>query len=347
MGFEGGHSSRRSAAISRGFAAALLCAACHRPSADPPPPATITAPAAKAPPAVAPAAKAPPAVAPAAPPSSTTPRPTGALRELTWRYDSTPLGPSEVVIAIPEGGAPDQKWPVLVAFHGRGESLRGAKRGARGWVDDYALPKTVRRLTAPPLTASDFLGFVTDEHLAELNQSLTETPYRGLIVVCPFLPDILRNGRAETDARLLAGFVVDELLPRVYRETPALGTAASTGIDGVSLGGRAALYVGFERPEAFGAIGALQPALDNEELVRFADFAEDARAKNPRVAIRLLTSDEDYFLEPTHGLSRLLQERHIEHRYDEVTGTHSYEFNRGPGGYEMLLFHDRALRSAP
>jgi hypothetical protein len=27
-----------------------------------------------------------------------------------------------------------------------------------------------------------------------------------------------------------------------------------------------------------------------------------------------------------------------------LTGPHDYVFNRGPGGIEMLLFHDRALR---
>jgi enterochelin esterase-like enzyme len=284
--------------------------------------------------------------APTTPPERAHPpgHPTGALREITWHYDSTAFGPSEVVVAIPKDGAPDEKWPVLVAFHGRGESLRGPKRGARGWLDDYTLPKTTARLTAPPLTAADLLDFVTDEHLAQLNAELRQTPYRGLIVVCPFLPDVLRGSRGESDGKLLAAFVVDEVLPRVYRETPAIGTPATTGIDGVSLGGRAALFVGLGRPEAFGAIGALQPALDNEEVVRVAQMAQEARAKNPDFSLRLLTSDEDYFLEPTQALSRALKERNIAHRLDVVSGTHSYEFNRGPGGYEMLLFHDRALR---
>jgi hypothetical protein len=275
------------------------------------------------------------------------PRRTGALRELTWHYDSTPFGASEVVIAVPADGAPEQRYPVLVAFHGRGESLRGAKRGARGWLEDYTLPRTTRRLASPPLTAEDFLGFVTDAHLGELNAGLTAAPYRGLIVVCPFLPDVLRGGHGEADGKLLASFVVDELLPRVYRDTPAVGTPASTGVDGVSLGGRASLLVGFERPQAFGAIGALQPALDNDEIIRFAELAQDARAKNPTLSLRLLTSDEDYFLEPTQALSHILDTRKIAHRLDVVTGTHSYEFNRGPGGYEMLLFHDRALRGTP
>jgi len=30
-----------------------------------------------------------------------------------------------------------------------------------------------------------------------------------------------------------------------------------------------------------------------------------------------------------------------------IPGPHDYEFNRGPGVYEMLVFHDRALRGEP
>jgi len=292
----------------------------------------------------------PPAPAPRPTTSSEAPAPSGApvvpkaLRELSWHYDGTPFGASDVVVAIPSGGAEGERFPVLVAFHGRGESLKGPKRGARGWVDDYELGRTMSRLWNPPLDSKDFLGMVTGEHLSELNADLARERYRGLIVVCPFLPDVLRGSRGESDGRLLARFVVEDVLPRVYRETPALGTAATTGVDGVSLGGRAALFVGFERPEAFGTVGALQPALDNEEAVRVAQMAQEARGKNPAQSVRLLTSDEDYFLEPTRLLSRALLDHGVPHRFDVVVGNHSYEFNRGPGGYEMLLFHDRALR---
>jgi enterochelin esterase-like enzyme len=324
------------AAAARTMAAALafsslLAVACHRSQSEAAPrPATSIRAATPAPATPAPA--------------GSSRRSSGALREVTWHFDSTPFGASEVVVAIPTGGAPDARWPVLVAFHGRGESLRGPRRGARGWMDDYELPTTTKRLAAPPLTVADMLGMVTDEHLGELNRSLSATPFRGLIVVCPYLPDVLRNGHGESDGKLLARFVVEDILSRVYRETPAIGTPLSTGVDGVSLGGRAALFVGLERPEAFGAIGALQPALDNEEAVRFAQLAQEARAKNPTLQLRLLTSDQDYFLEPTRELSKALGDRGIAHELDVVSGTHSYEFNRGPGGYEMLLFHDRALR---
>jgi hypothetical protein len=37
----------------------------------------------------------------------------------------------------------------------------------------------------------------------------------------------------------------------------------------------------------------------------------------------------------------------VTHTFDTVLGTHSYRFNRGPGAYEMLLYHDRVLRGLP
>jgi enterochelin esterase-like enzyme len=283
----------------------------------------------------------PPSAVPA--PSAPTP-PAAPFSEVTWHYDESPLGPSEVVVLTPAGATRADPLPVLVAFHGRGESLKGPKLGARGWVDDYTIGATVRRLERPPLTLPDLLGFVTKERLVSLNAGLAAHPYRGLIVVCPYLPDALHGDRAFSDGPAFARFVVEELLPRIYRETPAIGTAKTTGVDGVSLGGRAALLVGLSRPEAFGAVGALQPAVDTDETGRFADLAKVARAKNPDLKLRLLTSDGDYFLEPTLALARSFVAREVPNQVDVVMGPHNYEFNRGPGGYEMLLFHDRALR---
>ena len=275
-------------------------------------------------------------------PLSSAPIPT--FTELTWRYESSPLGPSEVVVLTPAGATKENPLPVLVAFHGRGESLKGPKLGARGWADDYAIGTTVNRLGKPPLTAEDFLGFISEERLARLNADLAARPYGGLIVVCPFLSDALHGDRAFSDGPLLAKFIVEDILQRVYRETPAIGTPKTTAVDGVSLGGRAALLVGLSRPEAFGSVGALQPAIDGDETSRFAQLAKTANVKNPELKVRLLTSDGDYFLEPTLALAHGLDVRGVPHVVDVVTGPHSYEFNRGPGGYEMLLFHDRVLR---
>jgi enterochelin esterase-like enzyme len=252
-----------------------------------------------------------------------------------------------VVISIPSSADPGTRFPVLVAFHGRGESTKGSHRGARGWFDDYKLGRAMARLQQPPLLARDFEGFVTSHRLEQLNASLVERAYAGLIVVCPYLPDVLRRDAAFAEAEPLARFVVDELLPRVYAKTPALGTPESTGVDGVSLGGRAALLVGLTRPLAFGSVGGLQAALDESELDRFSDMASQAMAQNPRLLLRLLTSDEDYFLGVNQRLSARLARKGVPHAWAQLVGTHSYRFNQGPAGLEMLLFHDRALRGWP
>jgi enterochelin esterase-like enzyme len=256
-----------------------------------------------------------------------------------------------VVVTWPTTTSDRERFPVLVALHGRGEALKGRERGARGWLDDYWLLRATRRLAAPPLTSRDLLGFGQPERLLRQNESLEREPYRGLVVVMPYTPDGLggerRSGDPFASARRLASFVVDDVLPRVYRETPAIGSAASTGIDGVSLGGRGALLIGLERPKAFGAVGGLQAAIDANEIEVLVERASAAVQLNPRLVLRLLTSDDDYFLDVNRALSRALASAAIEHRLVVVPGPHDYAFNRGPGAYEMLLFHERVLRELP
>lgn len=250
----------------------------------------------------------------------------------------------QVVVSIPAhpGG---QRFPVLVALHGRGEAFKGPARGARGWIDDYGLDRAISRLSHPPLTADDLQGLYGAKRLGALNARLAEQPYRGLIVVCPYTPDILSGDRLFELAEPLARFVVDRLLPRVYRETPAIGSAKTTGIDGVSLGGRAALLVGLSRPRAFGVVATLQPAFDIADADDLAARASIAQKQNPNLILRLLTSEGDYFLRATESISRAFRAHAIAHEFALVPGPHDYVFNRGPGAYEMLLFHDRALRS--
>lgn len=264
--------------------------------------------------------------------------------ERTWTFEKTPVGRMSVVLVLPER-AEGQRFPVLIAMHGRGETLKGPERGARGWVDDYALGRAITRLSAPPLVANDFAGFADGARIERLNAALAKEPYGGLVVVCPYTPDVLGREEPFTTAPPLAEFLVDTLIPKVYRETPALGTPASTGIDGVSLGGRASFAVGFLRPEAFGAVAGLQAAFDPENAREFGARAARAREKNPKLNYRLLTSDADYYLATTHKLDAALKRAGVPHEFLVTRGTHSYEFNRGPGAIEMLVYHDRVLRS--
>ncbi len=308
----------------------------------------------------APSARAltPPASAAAAPPPrplgapssaalpSASPRPEQPGAELTWIYPHTSYGLLHVVVTVPAHHV-GERLPVLVAFHGKGEALKGPARGARGWVEDYALPRALQRLAAPPLTDADLEHLSTPARLAQLNAALAARPFGGVIVVTPYTPNILAGSRSLEAAAPMARWLVDELLPRVVRETPALAEPSATGVDGVSLGGRMALLVGLAAPERFGTVGVLQPAFDSFDASELARRAARAVARNPRLEFRLLTTHDDYFLVATRSIARAFESAQVPVDLVVLPGPHDYAFNRGPGVYEMLLLHDRSLRGWP
>jgi hypothetical protein len=255
-------------------------------------------------------------------------------------------GAERAAVLLPKGQGP---YPILVALHGRGEAVRGAEVGAYGWLRDYRLGAAVEALGRGHITPGDLQGFVVPARREALDRSLAAHPYGGLIVVCPHLPDL--TGPSSMPAIERYGrWLVEQLLPRVRAETPA-GPAA--GIDGVSLGGRVALLAGLAHPGEFAAVGSLQAAIrvgKGETRGEEGELVARARsylAARPGGKIRLLTSDGDYFLPAIGALHRALDEAHLAHEHLVVAGPHDYSFNQGPGGIEMLLWHDRVLRDWP
>ncbi len=272
----------------------------------------------------------------------------GAVRLVTMKFDATTMGqPSAAVVVVPAWGAPGEKFPVVIALHGHGESLKPPLEGAMGWPRDYALTRAFGRLASPPLTKDDYESFVTDARLRDVNAQLATRPFRGVIVACPFMPDgDVRSTSPQTGPTTAsrAEFILKMLLPRVRAETPARADAKSTGIDGVSFGGALALRIGLGNPEAFGAVGAFQPALAQEEASDYVQLAQNARARNKSLALNLVTSDGDYFRPAVLATHEALRDNGVPCTLLESEGPHDYAFNRGPGSLELLLFHDRALR---
>ncbi|HXN30850.1 MAG TPA: alpha/beta hydrolase-fold protein [Polyangiaceae bacterium] len=251
-------------------------------------------------------------------------------------------GRARAAIVVPTwGGGPELRYPVLVALHGRGEALKPPAEGMMGWPRDYAMVHAIDRLRAPPLRDSDYLGFVDAPRLAQANSSLAARPFGGVIVACPWLPDF--HPTATVDIAAYGRFVLDELLPRVRRETPALRAPEATGIDGVSLGGVIALRIGLTSPESFGAVGGIQPAIAEGQSGEWTALAQAARARRSAMKLRLLTSHDDYFRDAITAVSQAWRLGGIDHDFADVLGPHDYVFNRGPGSIELLLWHDRAL----
>lgn len=256
-----------------------------------------------------------------------------------WRDLSFPPPDDQrALVLVPQVNRP---LPLLVALHGRGESGRGLEVGAKAWRDDYNLDKIDARLRTGSLTSADLGDFVIEKRLGEINTSLKNFSYEGLVVACPYTPDL--KDRSTQGAAPFAQFIRESLLPKVRTESKCLEAREATGIDGVSMGGRLALLVGFLHSDIFGAVGALQPAIKVEEADMFAAMAKRA-SFGKKLAIRLVSSEGDPFLAAVRALSKALDDVQVKHELVVTPGPHDYAWNRGPGSAEMLLWHERVLR---
>jgi len=275
-----------------------------------------------------------------------TPARRSSLDPRVWDFRDSAVGPMRAVVLVPHRRTANERFPLLVALHGLGETLRGVERGAWGWPRDYELGASDRALRLAPLRAEAFFGFVTTARLAALNRDLARRAYRGLVVLAPFTPDV-RDDLGGAAHASFERWVLDVLVPRARRELPVLPSREATGIDGVSLGGLHALWTGLAHPETFGAVGALQPAVRDRQEPVLARFS--ASPTRPAQRIRIVTSTADSLRADVETLDTAMSSRGIAHEFRRVEGPHDYVFNRGAGGVEMLLFHDRALRgeSAP
>lgn len=260
----------------------------------------------------------------------------------TMEFGMAEGGPQQAVVVVPEWGVEGERFPLLVALSGLGETRKGVDKGSWGWVKDYWLDRAMKRLRSPPLTRADFQNVVTAARLSAINASLAARPFRGLVVACPFTPDLLVKPSLD-NAGPFASFVARHLAPRVRAEAPVLGAREATGIDGVSLGGRLSLLVALERPDTFGGVGVMQGAFGPDEVEELARRTSAAMRRSA-FRLRLLTSAGDFYRGVTERLHDALSKVGVAHDHAVVAGPHDYVFNRGSGAIEMLLWHDRALR---
>src|SRR5262249_51197697 len=74
-----------------------------------------------------------------------------AVEQKELNFPTTSFGPEKAIALVPSWGSAGERFPVLVALHGRGEAVRGVAVGARAWLFDYELGRTISRLRSPPL----------------------------------------------------------------------------------------------------------------------------------------------------------------------------------------------------
>jgi enterochelin esterase-like enzyme len=219
------------------------------------------------------------------------------------------------VLGVPRHLEAGERVPLLVLLHGLGET--GDERtGAWAWFERYGLGTSYDRLRA-------------------------STPFRGLVLACPYMPNLPIANPAALDA--YARWVALTVVPRARAEGPALGDPRSTYLGGCSLGGHFSLEAFLRRREAFGAWGGVQTAIGEAAATRYA--ARLAAATAPAGAPLLIeTSSADPFRAANRALAEALTRSGVANTFVELPGPHDQHWLRQSGTARMLQWFDALPR---
>ena len=247
-----------------------------------------------------------------------------------------------VLVAAPRGPAKDGSLPLVVLLHGLGET-GNERAGLFAWLGPYGLSRAWERLERPPLARLNE-DYVSPAEFGELNASLAADPFRGAIVVCPFMPNPYAGGDAGPRLDRYASALEQQILPAVRARLPAASPeAAHTGVGGVSLGGAVALEVFLRKPTSFATLATVQGAYGKGLAATFARRIAEAESLEGR-SVYVSTSLGDPYRAANERLARELTQRGIATRLSVRKGPHSQGWLTEIGSLELLLWHDRALR---
>ena len=245
------------------------------------------------------------------------------------------------LVLLPRGETRPSR--LVVFFHGLGETSSEAL-GIRAFADRYGLVAADRRLRRPPIerTLKD-ARYLTDARLKELNTELERAPYRGLVLVCPYTPNVFRQPSTAAALDRYAAWVADGLLPIVRRTFGVPERAESTAVDGVSLGGFVSLEVFLRRPEVFGAAGSMQGAFGLPLADAYARRIADAVGRVGPRSLRIATSSGDGGRAASERLSAKLRDENVQNSLSVSPGPHDQRWLREVGSLEALFHYDRTL----
>lgn len=264
-----------------------------------------------------------------------------------WTFDEAHPFVHRAMVLAPKHLAEGEKAPVLVLFHGLGEAKQGHAAGTFAWLDRYGLGSSYARLRKPPVASVEQRHDLESDRATAINAELAARPFAGLVLVCPFTPNVWSFRSSDDALDALTSFVTGALLERVTREIP-LANTARVGVDGCSLGGFVALETFARRPDRFATVGVVQPAIAGRAIARYADAIAAVAGKAP-LGVHVESSKGDPYLPVSEKLAAALAARSVAHDFLAPKGPHDQPFLRDVGTLEMLLWHDRALRrgSAP
>ena len=276
-------------------------------------------------------------------PSLASRTPPDDLAIVDWTFDEAWPFKRRALVATPTHLAADQKVPVLVLLHGLGEAKQGPEAGVFAWLDRYGMGSSYARLRHPPLASTHKRKDLTDARAKELNEALALSPFGGLVLVCPFTPNVWSFKSTEAALDHFAAFVRDPLIERVGREIPQ-ADVSRVGLDGCSLGGFVAIEVAQRKPAGWRSFGVVQPAIAERKVTEYATLLADL-ASTHKTRLHVESSTFDPYLRVSKLLHEAIVAKGQPSELIVPPGPHDQPFLRDVGTLEMLLFHDRALRA--
>lgn len=242
--------------------------------------------------------------------------------------------------------APEATRRVVVLLHGLAETSSEAV-GIRAWADRYGLVAAATRLVNPPVERTVTQPvLLTDARLGELNRALAADPYRGVAVACPYTPNVFRQPSTPMALDRYAAWLADGLLPELRQSLPLPDGPSAIGLDGVSLGGYVSLEVFLRRPDAFGAVGALQAAIGDNLSDYYATRFKSALDRVGPRPIRIATTSWDKERPTSEHLVARLRAHDVPVTLENSPGGHDQGFLREAGSLELLYYYDRTLPRA-
>jgi iron(III)-salmochelin esterase len=263
------------------------------------------------------------------------------VRELTVAGGA---GSRTFTLCVPTHLAANERVPLAVLLHGLAETA-DERLGAHAWVDRYGLVDAYERLRRPPVQRLSRRDDWGPTALSDVNAQLGARPFRGLVVACPFMPNIEigRPGALDGYAR----WIVETVIPRARAEAPTIESAQSTTIGGCSLGGHFSLEVFLRRPEAFGGWSGVQTAIGVGAAEWWAQrIARVLGEQGPR-DLFLETSAGDPFRPANEALAASLTKRNVAREVRLLPGPHDQPWLRESGTLELLAWLDARAPRAP
>jgi hypothetical protein len=252
-------------------------------------------------------------------------------------------------LLVPKHLGPNERVPLLILLHGLGET--GDERmGAFAWVERYGLGTAYDRLRRAPVARTTTRADWTDDRVRAINAELAVRPFRGLVVACPYTPDLPIGAPGVLDG--FARWLTDVVAVRARAEAPVLDGVDHTMLGGCSLGGHFSLEMFIRRAEAFASWGGVQTAISVAAAPRYAERLAGAIARANAAdgrtrGVFIETSSADPFRDANRALSRSLDARGVANDFRELPGPHDQPWLRESGALELLYWHDERPRIDP